>query len=100
MKHYDYLIVGCGLFGSVVARELTRKRKTCLVIDKRNHIGGNIGQSPLLPSILLQQKLWSRLTGWLPMCQITDLGTCRSNTLYSDAEPERPFFRRIYSTDF
>lgn len=42
MKHYDYLIVGCGLFGSVVARELTRKRKTCLVIDKRNHIGGNI----------------------------------------------------------
>ena len=42
MKHYDYRIVGCGLFGSVVARELTRKRKTCLVIDKRNHIGGNI----------------------------------------------------------
>lgn len=42
MKHYDYLIVGCGLFGSVVARELTRKGKSCLVVDKRSHIGGNI----------------------------------------------------------
>ena len=42
MKHYDYLIVGCGLFGSVVARELAERKKTCLAIDKRNHIGGNV----------------------------------------------------------
>lgn len=39
---YDYLIVGSGLFGAVCACELTKKNKKCLVIDKRNHIGGNI----------------------------------------------------------
>ena len=41
-KKYDYLIVGAGLSGSVFANEATKKGKTCLVIDKRNHIGGNI----------------------------------------------------------
>lgn len=39
---YDYLIVGSGLFGSIFAYEATRKGKKCLVIEKRNHIGGNI----------------------------------------------------------
>jgi len=39
---YDYLIVGAGLYGSVFAHEATKKGKRCLVIDKRNHIGGNI----------------------------------------------------------
>ncbi len=39
---YDYLIVGAGLFGAVFAHEATQKGKKCLVIDKRNHIGGNI----------------------------------------------------------
>jgi len=39
---FDYLIVGAGLFGSVFAHEMTKKGKKCLVIDKRNHIGGNI----------------------------------------------------------
>jgi UDP-galactopyranose mutase len=38
---YDYLIVGSGLFGSIFARELTDKGFKCLVIDKRDHIGGN-----------------------------------------------------------
>ena len=38
---YDYLIVGSGLFGAISARELTNKGYKCLVIDKRNHIGGN-----------------------------------------------------------
>ena len=41
-KHYDYLIVGAGLFGATCAYELTKKGNKCLVIDKRNHIGGNI----------------------------------------------------------
>ena len=41
MKKYDYLIVGAGLFGCVFAREAVRAGKTCLVIDKRGHIGGN-----------------------------------------------------------
>jgi len=39
---YDYLIIGAGLFGSVFAHEMTKNGKKCLVIDKRNHIGGNI----------------------------------------------------------
>ena len=39
---YNYLIVGSGLFGSIFAYELSKKGKKCLVIDKRNHIGGNI----------------------------------------------------------
>lgn len=38
---FDYVIVGCGLFGSVMARELTDAGKKCLIIEKRNHIGGN-----------------------------------------------------------
>jgi UDP-galactopyranose mutase len=38
---YDYLIVGAGLFGSICARELTNVGKKVLVIDKRDHIGGN-----------------------------------------------------------
>ena len=38
---YDYLIVGAGVFGSVCAHELTKSGKRCLVIDSRNHIGGN-----------------------------------------------------------
>ena len=41
-KEYDYLIVGSGLFGSVFAHEATKIGKKCLVIDKRNHSGGNI----------------------------------------------------------
>ena len=39
---YDYLIVGAGLFGSVFAHEMTQKGKKCLVIDKRDHIAGNV----------------------------------------------------------
>lgn len=39
---YDYLIVGAGLFGSVFAHEAKKKGKTCLVIDKKDHIAGNI----------------------------------------------------------
>ncbi|MDD6234501.1 MAG: UDP-galactopyranose mutase [Lachnospiraceae bacterium] len=39
---YDYLIVGAGLFGAVFAYEAHKKGRTCLVIDKRNNIGGNI----------------------------------------------------------
>lgn len=38
---YDYLIVGAGFFGSTFARTVTDAGKTCLVIDRRNHIGGN-----------------------------------------------------------
>lgn len=40
--HYSYLIVGAGLFGSVFAYEMEKKGKTSIVIDKRDHIAGNI----------------------------------------------------------
>lgn len=39
---YDYLIVGSGLYGSIFAREATNKGYKCLVIDKRDNVGGNI----------------------------------------------------------
>ena len=39
---YDYLIVGSGLYGAMFAYEAKKRGKKCLVIDKRNHIGGNI----------------------------------------------------------
>jgi UDP-galactopyranose mutase len=38
---YDYLIVGSGFFGSICAYELTKQGYKCLVLEKRNHIGGN-----------------------------------------------------------
>jgi UDP-galactopyranose mutase len=39
---YDYLIVGAGLYGAVVAHEAAAKGRSCLVIDRREHIAGNI----------------------------------------------------------
>ena len=39
---YDFLVVGAGLYGAVFAYEAKKKGKTCLVIDKRDHIAGNI----------------------------------------------------------
>ena len=41
MPEYDYLIVGAGLYGSIFAHEMQKLGKRCLVIDRRNHIGGN-----------------------------------------------------------
>lgn len=39
---YDYLIVGAGLFGAVFAHEMKKIGKKCLIIEKRDHIGGNV----------------------------------------------------------
>ena len=47
MKRYDYLIVGAGLFGAVFAHEAVKKGKSCLVIEKRAHIAGNIYTEPV-----------------------------------------------------
>ena len=41
-NHYDYLIVGAGLFGATFAYRARQQGKKCLVIDKRPHLGGNI----------------------------------------------------------
>ncbi|SHK11165.1 UDP-galactopyranose mutase [Hathewaya proteolytica DSM 3090] len=42
MKKYDYLVVGAGLFGAVFAHEAAKYGKSCIVIDKRDHVGGNV----------------------------------------------------------
>ena len=42
MKHYDYLVVGAGLYGAVFAYEAKKRGKEVLVIDRRDHKGGNI----------------------------------------------------------
>ena len=42
MEHFDYLIVGSGLFGATVANRLKNDGKKVLVIDKRDHIAGNV----------------------------------------------------------
>ena len=42
MTHYDYLIVGSGLFGATFAYKARQAGKSCLVIDKRPHLGGNV----------------------------------------------------------
>jgi UDP-galactopyranose mutase len=39
---YDYLIVGSGLFGAVFAHEMKRQGKSCLVLERRSHTGGNV----------------------------------------------------------
>jgi len=41
LNHYDYIIIGAGLAGCVAARELTGRGFHCLVIERRDHIGGN-----------------------------------------------------------
>ena len=42
MSKYDYLVVGAGLFGAVFARQAKEQGKSVLVVEKRNHIAGNI----------------------------------------------------------
>lgn len=41
-ERYDYLIVGSGLYGATFAREMLDHEKSCLVIDRRPHLGGNV----------------------------------------------------------
>ncbi len=42
IKHYDYLIAGAGLFGAVFAHEIKAAGKSCMVVEKRDQVGGNI----------------------------------------------------------
>ena len=39
---YDYIIVGAGLYGAIFAHEAMKAGKSCLVVERRSHIGGNI----------------------------------------------------------
>ena len=47
MNKYDYLVVGCGMFGSVFAQQMTARNKKVMVIEKRHHIGGNCYTEPV-----------------------------------------------------
>ena len=58
--HYDYLVVGAGLYGAVFAHEAKKKGKTCLVIEKRNHIAGK--QFPIYPFYKHQNPLHTFFT--------------------------------------
>lgn len=42
LEHYDYLLVGAGLFNAVFACEMKKQGKTCFVVEKRSHLAGNI----------------------------------------------------------
>ena len=42
MSQYDYLVVGAGITGAIFAHEARRASKACLVIDRRDHVAGNI----------------------------------------------------------
>ncbi len=42
MEHYDFLLVGAGLFSATIAHQAVKNGKSCLVLEKRSHIGGNI----------------------------------------------------------
>lgn len=46
--YYDYLVVGAGLFGAVFASEMKKQKKKCIVIDKREHVAGNIYTEKML----------------------------------------------------
>lgn len=41
-RHFNYLVVGAGLFGAVFSHEMSKRGRNCLVIDRRGHVGGNI----------------------------------------------------------
>lgn len=56
MIHYDYLVVGSGLFGATFAYRAKQTGKKCLVIDKRHHLGGNIYCKPVIVPSLNKKK--------------------------------------------
>ena len=65
---YDYLIVGAGLSGAIFAHEATKQGKKVKVIDKRDHIGGNIyvrtlKESTFTNMVLISSILLTRKSG-------------------------------------
>ena len=54
MKQYDYIIVGSGLFGATFNYLAKAAGKTCLIVERRNHIGGNL-YSPIVDGIPIHQ---------------------------------------------
>lgn len=54
-NNFDILVVGCGLTGSVIARELAEKGNKVLIIERRDHIGGNMYDYVNENGVLVQQ---------------------------------------------
>ncbi|MEF2846446.1 MAG: NAD(P)-binding protein [Eggerthellaceae bacterium] len=59
--HYDYLIVGAGITSAVFAHEAALQDKTCLVIDRRDHIAGNIYTATNVASMFMRMALTSSI---------------------------------------
>lgn len=79
---YDYIIVGAGLYGAICAHELKKQGKSVLVIEKRNHIGGNI-YTELKNGINVHKygahifhtnnkKVWDYVNGFVPFNRYTN----------------------------
>ena len=80
-KPYDYLIVGSGLFGATFAYLARQRGKRCLMIDRRNHLGGNVACRQMKgidvhlygPHIFhtSNQEVWELVTSIVPMNRFT-----------------------------
>ncbi|MDR0708165.1 MAG: UDP-galactopyranose mutase [Treponema sp.] len=55
IHNYDYVIVGCGFVGSVVARKMAEQNKKCLILERRRHIAGNMFDEVDENGILVQR---------------------------------------------
>ena len=55
MKKYDYILVGSGLYAGVFAWYARKNKKRCLVVEKRNHIGGNVYSTSSNCSLFIQR---------------------------------------------
>ena len=94
LMKYDYLIVGSGLFGSIFAREMEDAGAKCLVLEKRNHIGGNcytkningINVHEYGPHIFHtdDERIWNYMNRWTKFNHFTYRPkVCYKNKLYS-----------------
>lgn len=61
MSKYDYVIVGSGLFGSVFANKMTSAGKKCIIIEKKDKIGGNVRTEEIEGKFSLSKNMVHRL---------------------------------------
>jgi len=62
MAHYDFLVVGCGMFGATFAQQMAKRGRKVLVIEKRPHIGG---RSSIQVSAKKRMMVYSSLLTYL-----------------------------------
>jgi len=100
---YDYLIVGAGLFGAVFAHEMTKAGKTCLIIDKRDHIAGNVYTKKLKDIDVHWYGAHifhtSNKSTWDYVCQFTDFNNFVNSpvAVYKDELYNLPFNMNTFS---